>query len=112
MASTSVNGSNIDIAYDTITTVATTLNTAATETIAPSLANLHTTVDNLLQQGGGLYMVQTSSAINAQYETFNSSATQCVSAIQSFATMFNTLVTNMQSMDNSLAYNIAHPSSS
>lgn len=103
---------NIDINYDTITSVASQLNTAANETIAPALATLHTNVDNLLQQGGGLYMVQTSPAINAQYEQFNSSATQCVNAIQSFATMFNTLVTNMQSMDSSLAYNIAHPSSS
>jgi len=103
---------NIDINYDEITTVASLLNTAANETIAPELATLHTTVDNLLKEGGGLYMIQTSPAIYAQYEQFNSSATQCVTAITSFAGMFNALVKNLQSMDTQLAYNIAHPSSS
>ena len=33
-------------------------------------------------------------------------------AITSFASMFSSLVKNLQSMDTSLAYNVAHPSGS
>jgi cytochrome c556 len=103
---------DIDINYDDISQAATLLNNAANNTIAPELTTLRTKVDSLLKDGGGLYMMQTSPAIWSQYEQFDSSAQQCVAAINSFAGMFNSLVSNMQSMDGKLAYNILHPSGS
>src|SRR2546423_12844674 len=103
---------DIGINYDDITTASGLLPTAASDTIAPELTTLYNSVHNLLQNGGGLYMIQTSPAIQAQYEQFNSSALQCVEAIKSFAKMFSDLVANLQSMDSKLAYNITHPSSS
>lgn len=102
---------DIDINYETIQTVAGLLSSAESN-ISPQISNLHTQVDNLLQQDGGLWMSQTSPAIQAQYEQFNTAAVQCCSAITSFSQMFNNLVTNLQSMDGSMAYSIAHPSSS
>jgi hypothetical protein len=103
---------DIGINYDDITTAAGLLNTAANDTIAPELTTLYNSVHTLLQNGGGLYMIQTSPAIQTQYDQFNSSALQCVDAIRSFAKMFNDLVANLQSMDGKLAYTITHPSSS
>ncbi len=102
---------DIGINYDDISTAASLLNTAANDTIAPELTTLYNSVHSLLQNGGGLYMIQTSPAIQSQYDQFNTSAQQCVQAIQSFASMFNNLVSNLQSMDTKLAYNITHPSS-
>ena len=102
---------DIDINYDDISQASTLLNNAANNTIAPELTTLYTKVDALLKDGGGLYMMQTSPAIWSQYEQFNSSATQCVQAINSFASMFSSLVSNLQSMDGKLAYNILNPSS-
>jgi len=83
---------DIGINYDDITTASGLLTTAANDTIAPELTTLYNSVHNLLQNGGGLYMIQTSPAIQAQYEQFNSSALQCVEAIKSFAKMFSDLV--------------------
>jgi hypothetical protein len=103
---------DIGIHYENITTASTLLNTAANDTIAPELTTLYNSVHSLLQNGGGLYMIQTSPAIQAQYDQFNSSALQCVEAIKSFAKMFSDLAANLQSMDSKLAYNITHPSSS
>lgn len=101
---------DIDINYDDITQASTLLNNAANNTIAPELTTLYNKVDALLKDGGGLYMMQTSPAIWAQYEQFDTSARQCVSAITSFASMFSSLVTNLQSMDKNLAYNVSNPS--
>ena len=102
---------DIDISYETIQTVAGLLNSAESN-IAPQITNLHNQVDGLLQQDGGLWMSQTSPAIQAQYEQFNTAAVQCCTAITNFANMFSTLVTNLQSMDTSMAYSINHPTSS
>jgi uncharacterized protein YukE len=102
---------DIDIDYDTISTVSGLLN-GAEQNILPQITTLHTTVDNMLMQDGGLWMSQTSPAIQAQYETFNSAALQCCNAISSFANMFSTLVTNLQSMDQKMASSIANPTSS
>jgi hypothetical protein len=103
---------DIDINYDDISQAAALLNNAANNTISPELTTLYNKVDSLLKDGGGLYMMQTSPAIWSQYEQFNTSAVQCVQAINSFASMFNSLVSNLQSMDGKLAYNVLHPSSS
>jgi hypothetical protein len=104
---------DIDINYDSITQVASLLSNAELN-ISPQISNLHTQVDALLSPDttGGLWMSQTSPAIQAQYEQFNTAAVQCCQAITSFSQMFNTLVTNLQSMDGSMAYNVSHPTSS
>jgi hypothetical protein len=102
---------DIDIEYESITGVAQLLLNAQTD-ITPSISNLATQVDNLLQQDGGLWMSQTSPAIQLQYNTFNTAAQQCCAAIGEFYTMFTTLVQNLTSMDQNMAYSIAHPSSS
>ena len=101
----------IDISYENITQAATVLTNAESD-IAPRIQNMQTQVDNLLTPDGGLWMSQTSPAIQAQYDQFNSSAVQCCSAITSFANMFKSLVSNLQSMDQKMAYNITNPSSS
>jgi len=102
---------DIDLDYDTISSVAGVL-TSAEANISPQISNLQTQVTGLLQQDGGLWMSQSSPQIQAQYNTFNSAAVQCCTAITNFASMFTTLVQNMTSMDGSMAYSIAHPSSS
>lgn len=101
---------DIDIDYDTVTGVSSLLNSAEAN-ISPQISNLHTTVDNMLMQDGGLWMNSTSPAIQQQYENFNSAAIQCCNAISSFANMFSTLVANLQSMDGKMASSINNPSS-
>ena len=102
---------DIDIDYDTIATVSGILNNAEAN-ISPQVANMHTQVDNMLMQDGGLWMSQTSPAIQQQYEQFNSAAIQCCNAITSFANMFTNLVQNLQSMDGKMASSINNPTSS
>lgn len=101
----------IDISYENIQQAATILTNAEAD-IAPQIKNMQTQVDNLLTPDGGLWMSQTSPAIQAQYDQFNTSAVQCCQAITSFANMFTSLVNNLQSMDTRMAYNITNPSSS
>ena len=104
---------DIDINYEAITQVSSLLQNAE-QNISPQISNLHAQVDSLLSPDstGGLWMSQTSPAIQAQYEQFNTAAVQCCQAISSFSQMFSNLVTNLQSMDGSMAYSISHPTSS
>lgn len=102
---------DIDVDYDTIDQVATLL-TNAYNNISPQINSLHKHVDNLLMKDGGLWMRQTSPAIQAQYEQFNQAATNCVQAIQSFSAMFSQLRGNLQSIDTQMATAIKHPSGS
>jgi len=102
---------DIDIDYNMITSVANLLN-AADSDLNPHITTMYTSVDNLLQADGGLWMSQTSPAIWGQYEQFNSAAQNCSAAIQNFSNMFSTLVQNMTSMDGKMAYSINNPTSS
>jgi len=102
---------DLAVEYDSILTVSGLLKGAETS-IAPQISALHSQVDALLTQDGGLWLNSSSPAMQQQYETFNTQAQNCVDSIGSFATMFQQLAASLQSMDTSMAYSINHPSSS
>lgn len=99
---------NID--YETTLNVATALNNAEA-VIVPQINMMHNQVDALLGPEGGFYMQHSSPAIQAQYETFNSNAMALCSNITSFAGMFQSLVTSLQSMDTGITNKITNPGS-
>jgi uncharacterized protein YukE len=107
----SIGKPDMALTYEEVDNVATVLNTAALN-LAPQIQGLATTVTNMLQPQGGLWMNQTAPAIQSQYNTFNSAMLNCVCALGSFSCLFNGLVTAIQSMDSQSALQINNPSSS
>jgi hypothetical protein len=100
---------DIEIDYGTISTVSGLLSSAETDINSRIVILLGQVTSLLTEPDGGLWMSQTSPAIQAQYDLFNSSAINCCAAITSFANMFSTLVLNLQSMDLNMAKNITTP---
>lgn len=97
---------DINVDYQAISTVAGLLNSAESN-ITPQISNMYTQVDNLLTEAGGLWLDKATPAILQVYGDFNSSAQQVCSAIGNFATTFQTLVSNFQSMDQNLSISIS-----
>ena len=104
----SQTSSDISIDYSIISAVATKLSNAALE-IGPQITDLYKSVDGLLTQDGGLWMEQTSSAIQTVYTTFNTSAGNFVTNLTSFSKMFSDFVSNLQNMDTQYAQSITNP---
>jgi hypothetical protein len=102
--------SEINLDYGTINDTAAVLNNAENN-ISPQIKSLYLQVQGLLDNGGGLYLQNTSPAIASQYENFQSGALNCMSAILSFHDLFSGLVTTMQSFDQSTTNQINNPTS-
>jgi len=96
---------DVAIDYGTTQSVASALN-GAVATIVPQLQSLQSQVNALLSQDGGLWMNATSPALQNAYATFNNSLTQAVNGINNFATQFNGIAGQMQSMDTQMASSI------
>lgn len=88
-----------------------TLNNAVS-TIVPQLGTLQAQVAGLLSQDGGLWMTATSPALQNSYQTFNTSLTTAVNGINEFAAQFNSIASQMKSMDSQIANSINHPAPS
>jgi len=99
---------DIRLDYQTIHTVSTKLN-AAEQNISPQLADLHTQVDGLLTEDGGLYMKATSPALQSTYEQFNTNVMLAMNSINNFADMFRGIATSTQEYDSNSANQILHP---
>lgn len=90
---------NIQLQYGQIETVATQLNNAVTN-INPQLMQLQGTVDNLLTDG--LFLQQTSPAMQHAYLQFTQQLTQIVSKIEDFAKQFTSIKTQIDDMDRTM----------
>ncbi|MGW6281455.1 hypothetical protein [Kribbella sp. NPDC055071] len=91
------NGINLD--YDKITSVVNLLHNAH-EFIIPKVQELHTRVDELVNDG--LVFKQASDVIRDTYKQFDTSLTQAVQGIESFKSMFDSIKTNAEDFDSGI----------
>ncbi|KUN18371.1 MAG: hypothetical protein HOV82_19865 [Streptomyces sp.] len=94
---------NVQLQYGQIETVSTQLTHAVT-TINPQLMQLKGSVDNLLNDG--LFLQQTSPAMQHAYEQFTVQLTQIVTKIEDFAKQFTAIKTQIDDMDRTMAAQI------
>jgi hypothetical protein len=88
------DGINLD--YGKIIEV-TTLMTNAHEQIVPTIENLRTRVNNLVDDG--MVFQQSSEVIRNTYNNFDTSLKSAVKGIQDFADMFNSIKKNAEEFD-------------
>ncbi|MDT3440630.1 MULTISPECIES: hypothetical protein [unclassified Pseudofrankia] len=93
---------DISVNYEAAQLVAGSLN-GAVENIVPQLVALQGAVNALLTSDGGLWMQKSSPVLAQNYQTFNTSATNAVTSINSFAAQFNGIVASLQTMDTQLS---------
>ncbi|MFF4749205.1 WXG100 family type VII secretion target [Streptomyces sp. NPDC002514] len=94
---------NVQLQYGQIESVSTRLQHAVT-TINPQLMDLKSSVDTLLTDG--LWLQQTSPAMQHAYEQFTGQLTQIVAKIEDFAKQFNAIKTQIDDMDQTMAAQI------
>ncbi|MFF5499867.1 WXG100 family type VII secretion target [Streptomyces aquilus] len=90
---------NVQLQYGQIDTVSSQLQNAVTN-INPQLLSLKGTVDQLLQDG--LWLQQTSPAMQHSYAEFTNQLTQIVTKIEDFAKQFTAIKTQIDDMDRTM----------
>jgi hypothetical protein len=85
---TSATSSDVRISADQVASVGQLLNNSATN-LVPQLTSVAGVVNNLLQPDGGLYLLETSPALNEQYSVYHASLLSMVSNLTQFASLFN-----------------------
>jgi hypothetical protein len=96
----------VNIDYAAINTVVGKLKTAVDHTIVPELNSLKSSVDTLLTSSGGLHMQKSSPALTTSYQNFNTSLTNAVNGIKSFALQFTNIASQLEAMDNAIAESV------
>jgi uncharacterized protein YukE len=94
---------NVQLEYGQIDTVSSQLNNAV-QNINPQLLTLKNSVDNLLSDG--LFLQQTSPAMQHAYEQFTTQLQQIVQKIGDFANQFAGIKTQIEDMDKQMAASI------
>ena len=94
---------NVQLEYQQIDTVSSQLNNAVNN-INPQLLTLKNSVDNLLNDG--LFLQQTSPAMQHAYEQFTNQLQQIVQKIGDFAKQFTDIKTQINDMDTTMANQI------
>jgi hypothetical protein len=90
--------SDMKVVYSEVQTVTTKLRQTATDTV-PKLSMVQTTVNTLLQDGGGLWLIQSSPVLDDKYKNFNTSVTQAVNSIPSWANQFENICAQLRDLD-------------
>ncbi|GLY17664.1 hypothetical protein LWF15_09210 [Kineosporia rhizophila] len=90
--------SDMKVVYEDVQVVATKLRQVATDTV-PKLTLIQNAVNGLLADGGGLWLMQSSPVLNEKYQAFNTSVTQAVNSIPSWANQFENIVAQLRDMD-------------
>jgi len=93
---------DIKVVYEDVTEVAALLNKVTNDTV-PALSDVQDTVNDLLEDGGGLWLTQSSPVMQEKYSAFNTAVNEAVLSIPSWANQFNNIVAQLQSLDESLA---------
>jgi hypothetical protein len=94
--------SDMRIVYSDVSTVSSKLHQVTTDTL-PRLSTVQTTVNNLLHDGGGLWLILSSPVLADKYKAFNDSVTQAVSSIPSWANQFDNIIAQLRDMDKAIA---------
>jgi hypothetical protein len=92
---------DVNMDYDRVLAVNNQL-FAVTEKTLPRLTNLQTRVQNLLNEEGGLWLRKSSPVLSQKYTEFNSSVTQAVNNIPSFAHQFANVISSVQQLDDAI----------
>jgi hypothetical protein len=93
---------DIEIDYESITTLNSILTGAMTTTV-PKLTALKGTVETLLGPDGGLWMDQTSPLLKAQYDSFSTQLVTAIDSISNFQNFFSQISSQMSDMDSTFA---------
>jgi uncharacterized protein YukE len=93
---------DISVDYEKITAVSSQLNSVATNTV-PKLQALQSAVHGLLDPSGGLWLTQSSPALNDKYLAFHNSVTQAVNNIPTWATQFSNIASTVHALDDAIA---------
>ena len=93
----------VQLEYEVIENTSTQLNNAVV-IINPQLLDLKTKVDNLLTNG--LFLQQTSPALQASYKNFTDMLVKMVTQINSFASQFMSIKTTIEQLDEQIAASI------
>lgn len=91
---------NVNVTYDEMNSAAGRLRTGQ-QTLTDTLTDLKRQVDELV--GAGFVTDQASGAFQTTYETFTTSSTQAVSAIDGLAGFLESAATSLSEVDSSLA---------
>jgi hypothetical protein len=89
---------DINIDYTKVNDVSQVLRTAVSLRV-PQLNSLQGAVSGLLATDGGMWLQKSSPVLSQQYTDFNTSITQAVSNIVSFANQFENIVSQIKAMD-------------
>jgi hypothetical protein len=92
----------VNVDYQQVNAVAAKLTSEGTD-IAAELRTLQMTVTDLLTSQGGLWLQQSSPVMSSQYTEFNTSLTNAIGQLASFAASFNQIVQNLTDLDSGLA---------
>ncbi|MBT0772309.1 hypothetical protein KIH74_25415 [Kineosporia sp. J2-2] len=93
--------SDMKVVYDDVATVSTKLHQVTTDTL-PRLTAMQNSVNNLLTDGGGLWLISSSPVLEQKYNDFNTSITQAVNSIPQWANQFDNIVSQLKSLDASI----------
>lgn len=93
---------DVSVDYEKVLAVAGRLNQVSTDTV-PILSTLQTEVGKLLDPAGGLWLVQSSPLLSEKYKAFNTSVTQAVTNIPSWAQQFNNIVSTLTALDEAIS---------
>jgi hypothetical protein len=94
---------NVQLQYGQIDSISAQLDNAV-QNINPQLLTLKNSVDTLLNDG--LYLQQTSPAMQHAYEQFTTQLQQIVTKIGDFAKQFKDIKTQIEDMDQTMAAQI------
>ncbi|MFG1610035.1 hypothetical protein [Actinoplanes sp. NPDC049265] len=92
----------VNVDYKMVDDVAAKLTSEGTD-IVNELRILQTTVTSLLTSQGGLWLQQSSPVMSDQYIQFNTSLSNAIGQISSFAASFQQIVKNLTDLDTGLA---------
>jgi chromosome segregation ATPase len=93
----------VQLEYEVIESTSSQLNNAVMN-INPQLLDLKTKVDNLLTNG--LFLQQTSPALQTSYKNFTDMLLKMVTQINSFASQFMSIKTTIEQLDEQIAASI------
>ncbi|WP_165990130.1 M3 family metallopeptidase [Streptomyces sp. YIM 98790] len=92
---------NISLTYSEIETVCNTLDSSVEDTLVPRMKEAKAEVDELLENA--LVLVQSSPALQQQYEKFTTALTEATDSIKQYANQFRQIKKSVEDMDQEIA---------
>ncbi|MBR7827882.1 hypothetical protein KDK95_16305 [Actinospica sp. MGRD01-02] len=97
----------VQIDPELVTSVYNTCVNAVNSELAPDMASLQAVVQSLLSPAGGLYMQDTSAALEQEFTDFSANMQNLFNQILSFATTFQNIAGSLMNSDANMASQIS-----